>query len=111
MTDQDLLKLLEEKRPVDLTEEELEFLRQRLPASAELQQVVFSDIHLEQAISAAEDSKLVAVTDILKTEVGRDPQRAARALEAILAGASPDCREGIAAFLEKRPARFTGRKA
>jgi polyphosphate kinase 2 len=45
---------------------------------------------IEQAISAAEDSKLVAVTDILRTELGRDPKGAARALDAILAGASPD---------------------
>ena len=45
---------------------------------------------IEQAISAAEDSKLVAVTDILQTEAARDPTRAARALDAILAGASPD---------------------
>lgn len=28
-----------------------------------------------------------------------------------LAGASPDCIEGISAFLQKRPAQFTGRKA
>ena len=45
---------------------------------------------IEQAIAAAEDSKLVALTDILKTEAGRDTEHAARALEAILAGASPD---------------------
>ncbi len=45
---------------------------------------------VEQAISAAEDSKLVAVTDILQTEAARDPKRAAHALDAILAGASPD---------------------
>ena len=45
---------------------------------------------IEQAISAAEDSKLVAVTDIIKTEFARDPKGAARALDAILSGASPD---------------------
>ena len=45
---------------------------------------------VEQAIAAAETSKVVAVSDILKTETGRDPRRAARALDAILAGASPD---------------------
>ena len=33
---------------------------------------------IEQAISAAEDSKLVAVTDIIKTEFARDPKGAAR---------------------------------
>jgi 2-(1,2-epoxy-1,2-dihydrophenyl)acetyl-CoA isomerase len=36
-------------------------------------------------------------------DIERDLQR--------LAGASPDVAEGIRAFLEKRPARFTGRKA
>ena len=45
---------------------------------------------IEQATEAAEDSKLTAVTDILKTAVRRDPKHATRALEAILAGASPD---------------------
>jgi len=53
MTDQDLLKLLEDKRPADLSAEELEYLRARLPASAELQQLVFSDVHLEEAIVAS----------------------------------------------------------
>ena len=45
---------------------------------------------IDQAIAAAEDSKLAAVGDILKTELGRDPKHAVRTLEAILAGASPD---------------------
>jgi 2-(1,2-epoxy-1,2-dihydrophenyl)acetyl-CoA isomerase len=52
----------------------------------------------KQALAAASTNTLARQLDL-----ERDLQR--------LAGASPDCREGIAAFLEKRPARFTGSKA
>ncbi|CAM5282976.1 MAG TPA: polyphosphate kinase 2, partial [Thauera sp.] len=45
---------------------------------------------VEQAIGAAEESKIVAVTEILQTESRQDPKRALKALESILAGASPD---------------------
>jgi polyphosphate kinase 2 len=44
---------------------------------------------VDQAIDAAHDSKVVAVTDILESK-GDDIQSAASALEAILEGASPD---------------------
>ena len=39
------------------------------------------------------------------------PAARPRARPAALAGASPDAREGIAAFLEKRAPKYTGRKA
>ncbi len=51
----------------------------------------------KKAIASAMSNTLAQQLDL-----ERDLQR--------LAGASPDAREGIAAFLEKRPARFTGRK-
>lgn len=52
----------------------------------------------KKAIAAAADNTLAQQLDL-----ERDYQK--------LAGASPDAREGVASFLEKRPARFTGRKA
>jgi 2-(1,2-epoxy-1,2-dihydrophenyl)acetyl-CoA isomerase len=51
----------------------------------------------KRAIAASSTNTLVQQLDL-----ERELQR--------LAGASPDCAEGIGAFLEKRPARFTGRK-
>ena len=47
------------------------------------------DFEIEQAIDAAQDSKLVAVKDILAHSAA-DPQAKTDALEAILDGASPD---------------------
>ncbi|WP_369404202.1 polyphosphate kinase 2 [Thauera butanivorans] len=48
------------------------------------------NFEVDQAVAGAQDSKLVALTDILQRETRAAPARAAQALEAILAGASPD---------------------
>lgn len=47
------------------------------------------NFEIDQALDAAHDSKIVAVTDILESK-GDDAASALSALEAILAGASPD---------------------
>jgi 2-(1,2-epoxy-1,2-dihydrophenyl)acetyl-CoA isomerase len=52
----------------------------------------------KQALAAASTNTLADQLDL-----ERDLQR--------LAGASPDAREGIRAFLGKRPPKYTGRKA
>jgi 2-(1,2-epoxy-1,2-dihydrophenyl)acetyl-CoA isomerase len=52
----------------------------------------------KRALAASSTNTLAQQLDL-----ERDLQR--------LAGASPDCREGIAAFLEKRSAKFTGKTA
>ncbi|MDR2165197.1 MAG: polyphosphate kinase 2 [Zoogloeaceae bacterium] len=88
----------------------------RTPRSARTRAARFGDIatsskeagiaafEVDQAISGAQDSKIVALTDILQRSAQGDIQSAASALEAILDGASPDdvavLRE---AFLRKAP--------
>ena len=57
------------------------------------------------ALALAKQALAVSSTNTLaqQLDLERDLQR--------LAGASPDAREGIVAFLEKRPPKYTGRKA
>jgi polyphosphate kinase 2 len=63
------------------------------------------EFELDQAISAARDSKVVAVTDILQH--ADNIQSAASALEAILEGASPDDVAVLRdAFLKRTPPAF-----
>lgn len=53
MTDQELLRLLDEKMPEELTLEEIELLQQRLKDSPELREQLASHIHLESYLQAA----------------------------------------------------------
>ena len=63
---------------------------------------------VEQAIAGAQDSKLVALADILCREAGKSPANAPQALDAILAGASPDDVHMLRRALMKADARLSG---
>ena len=63
---------------------------------------------VEQAVAGAQDAKLVALTDILRRETGKNPARATQALEAILAGASPDDVHMLRHALMKADAKLSG---
>lgn len=53
MTDKELLELLEEKMPEELTLEEIELLRTRLAESAALREALTSQVHFESYLQAA----------------------------------------------------------
>ena len=63
---------------------------------------------VEQATAGARDSKLVALADILCREAGKSPARAPQALDAILAGASPDDVHMLRRALMKADAKLSG---
>ncbi len=47
MTDQELLQLLDDKMPEELSLEEIEFLRKRLAESPALREALASQVHFE----------------------------------------------------------------
>lgn len=53
MTDQELLQLLDEKMPEELTLEEIELLRRRLAESAELRDALANQVHFESYLQTA----------------------------------------------------------
>ena len=63
---------------------------------------------VEQAMAGAQGSKLVALADILCREAGKSPANAPQALDAILAGASPDDVHMLRRALMKADAKLSG---
>ena len=63
---------------------------------------------VEQATAGAQDSKLVALVDILCRESSKNPASATQALDAILAGASPDDVHMLRRALMKVDAKLNG---
>ena len=80
---------------------------QRGDTAPELTPEGIERFELEQATSAARDSKLVALTEILQHEAAA-PGAAVKALEAILVGASPDDVHALRRALMKADASAQG---
>src|SRR5438128_763694 len=72
MTDAELIQLVQEKAPEDLTPDEIGLLRTRLTDSSELRQVIYGQLQLEQTLSAALGRTEVSVDRIFATAVFAD---------------------------------------
>ena len=59
-------------------------------AAPDLSAVGIEQFEIDQGLGAATNAKIIALSDILEREVAQQPDHAVTALEAILAGASPD---------------------
>ncbi|MGH8631549.1 MAG: hypothetical protein ACREU7_12420, partial [Burkholderiales bacterium] len=66
MTDPELLALLAEKTPDELTEQQIELLRRRLTESAELREALFSQVQMEAYLATALGRINFSTQDILR---------------------------------------------
>src|SRR5512145_2892540 len=66
MTDQELVALLGEKSPDELSEEEIDLLRRRIAESAELREALYGQLQLEAYLAAALARVNFSPGDILK---------------------------------------------
>jgi outer membrane protein assembly factor BamB len=73
MTDQELLALLAEKSPEDLSEEEIALLRQRLADSAELREAIYQQLRLDACLTAALARVRFSPQDVLKRAQQLEP--------------------------------------
>jgi len=78
MTDQDLIKLLQEKPPREFTTEEFEQLRARWTQSPELRQALIEHLHLESQLAGGLGQVDVNIEVILRRAVDERRQRSGR---------------------------------
>src|SRR5688500_12706148 len=66
MTDQELIDLLAQKAPEELSPEEIDLLRARLAESAELREVLLGQLQMESYLAAALGPAAVSVDDVYR---------------------------------------------
>src|SRR6516225_2557831 len=71
MTDSELIQLVQEKAPEELSFDEVELLRERLKFSAELRETLIGQLHMEEYISRALGRVAVSVDEIYATAAAR----------------------------------------
>jgi outer membrane protein assembly factor BamB len=71
MTDSELIQLVQEKAPEELSFDEVELLRERLRFSAELRDTLVGQLHMEEYISRALGRVAVSVDEIYATAAAR----------------------------------------
>jgi outer membrane protein assembly factor BamB len=71
MTDSELIQLVQEKAPEELSFDEIELLRERLKFSAELRDTLVGQLHMEEYISRALGRVAVSVDEIYATAVAQ----------------------------------------
>lgn len=75
LSDQELIQLVQEKLPEELTETELDRLRERLRLSAELRDVLLGQLHFEGYLNEALGKFEVAVDEIIAHSTPTTPNR------------------------------------
>src|SRR5262245_45632795 len=71
MTDSELIQLVQEKAPEELSFDEVELLRARLKHSAELRETLLGQLQMEEYVSRALGRVSVSVDEIYSTATAR----------------------------------------
>lgn len=74
LTDAELIQLVEQKLPEELSADEIAQLRERLRASRELQRVLIEQMHLEEYLTAALGEFRVSIDDIVRRAADQKPK-------------------------------------